>query len=52
MSPLGQEPTFIGLKETGEHQECVGLAVFRDSSPCMHNWFCSWDTYTFCEVRK
>lgn len=51
-SPIGQEPNYVGLKATGEHQECVGLAVFPNKVVCMHDWFCSWDSYVLCEIRK
>jgi hypothetical protein len=50
-SPLQQEPNYLGLKSTSERQECIGLAVFKDGSVCMHDWFCFWDTYTLCEHR-
>ena len=48
---MGREPNNQGLKATGEHQECLGLAVFSGSSVCMHDWFCSWESYIFCEMR-
>ncbi len=51
-TPLDQEPNFTALKETGERQECIGLAVLKTKFVCMHDWFCSWDTYTLCEFRK
>ncbi|CAF4047142.1 unnamed protein product [Rotaria magnacalcarata] len=50
-SLLGSEPNYIGLKETGERQACVGLACFKDSSVCLHDWFCSWKTYILCELH-
>lgn len=51
-SPMGQEPNYISLKETGERQECVGLAFLPERFVCMHDWFCSWDSYVLCEARK
>jgi len=51
-SPIGEEPTYVGLKETGEREECVGLASFTSRTVCMHDWFCSWETHTLCEIRK
>ncbi|CAF1092020.1 unnamed protein product [Adineta ricciae] len=50
-SPLGHEPNYVQLKATGERQACVGLALFKDGSVCMHDWFCSWESYTLCEVH-
>jgi hypothetical protein len=49
---MGSEPNYVGLKDTGERQECVGLALLPDRSVCMHDWFCSWDSYVLCEIRK
>ncbi|CAF3390944.1 unnamed protein product [Rotaria socialis] len=50
-SLLGQEPNYVALKETEERQACVGLACFKDSSVCLHDWFCSWKTYILCELH-
>ncbi|UJR14866.1 hypothetical protein I4U23_001851 [Adineta vaga] len=50
-SLLGHEPNFVQLKATGERQACLGLAFFQDGSVCMHDWFCSWESYTLCEVH-
>ncbi|CAF3142517.1 unnamed protein product [Rotaria sp. Silwood2] len=51
-SPLEQEPNYIKLKTSEERQSCVGLALFKSSLVCMHDWFCSWKTYSLCEIRK
>ncbi|CAF3695332.1 unnamed protein product [Rotaria sp. Silwood1] len=50
-SPLGQEPNYVALKATGERQTCIGLALFKGTLVCMHDWFCSWKTYTLCEIH-
>ncbi|CAF1130226.1 unnamed protein product [Rotaria sordida] len=50
-SPLEQEPNYVALKTTGERQSCIGLALFKDALVCMHDWFCSWRTYTLCEIH-
>lgn len=50
-SLLGQEPNHQGLKTTGEQQECVALAIFPDDHVCMHDWFCSWESFALCEMR-
>lgn len=48
---LGQEPNHQALKTTGEQQECLALAILPDSQVCMHDWFCSWESYALCEIR-
>lgn len=48
---MGQEPNNQRLKATGEQQGCLGLAVFSSSPVCMHDWFCSWESYLLCEIR-
>ena len=51
-SRIGKQPSYLSLKETSERQACVALAIFDDQSGCMHNWFCSWETYALCEIRE
>ncbi|CAF1262346.1 unnamed protein product [Adineta steineri] len=50
-SPLGHEPNYVQLKVTGERQACIGLAFFHDGNVCMHDWFCSWESHTLCEIH-
>ncbi|CAF1104075.1 unnamed protein product [Adineta steineri] len=51
-SPLGHEPNYVQLKATGERQACIGLAFFHDGNVCMHDWFCSWESHTLCEIHS
>ena len=51
-SALEEQPTYLGMKPSGERQECISVAVLKDGMVCLHNWFCSMATHTLCEIRK